>query len=75
MARPRISGVTNRITGITETMTEATKAICATTEILPKVTVDPGFAKALTRLSESSKLFNSEVNNCPAGQQCPVCTP
>ena len=75
MARPRISGVTNRITGITESMDKAFETIRATElSCVPKITVAPALTQALESLSEK-KLYDTEVNNCPAGQQCPVCTP
>lgn len=76
MTRSRICGVTNRMTGITESMAKATETIRATTlACAPKITVSPVLTEVLGRLSETSKLYDTEVNHRPAGQQCPVCTP
>ena len=75
MTRPRFSGVTNRITGITESMDKAFETIRATTIDLPKITVSPVLTEVLGRLSDTSELYDTEVNHRPAGQQCPVCTP
>ena len=76
MTRSHIRGVTNRMTGVAENMTEACESIKASAITrMPKITVSPALTEALGRLSETSKLYDTEVNYRPAGQQCPVCTP
>lgn len=70
MTRPHSRGVTIWMTGVSGKMPALCKTLataCATSVDLPKIEFSPAFTEALGRLSDTSKLFDNEVNHRPAG--------